>query len=229
MIEFSDFSCSFNNKFILKDINLNIKEHLIILGSNGSGKSTLVKSICNLVDYDGEILLDAKSTKTYEQKELAKQIVYIPTKLDIHDEFINVEEFVLLGRFAHKKSFFDYTKEDKKIVKQNLEFLNLTHLKNHTVKSLSSGEQQLIQIAQALTQQSKTIIFDEPTANLDPKNTMLIASHIKELKKSHNILLITHDLEFASSLDMDAAFVKNNVLTLYPRDMDFKELVSEYD
>lgn len=229
MIEFSGFSCSFGTRDILKDINLKIQDHLVILGSNGSGKSTLVKSICNLVNYDGKILLDAKDIKSFGQKELAKKVVYIPTKLEIHDEFINVEEFVLLGRFTHKKSFFDYTKSDYEIVGENLEFLNLTHLKKHSVKSLSSGEQQLIQIAQALTQQSKTIIFDEPTANLDPKNTLLIASHIKELKNSHNILVITHDLEFASSLGIDVAFIKNASVKLHNKEIDFKEMVNEYD
>lgn len=229
MIEFSNFSCSFNNREILKNINLKIKDHLVILGSNGSGKSTLVKSVCKLVKYEGNILLDGKNTETYEQKELAKKVVYIPTKLEIADEFISVEEFVLLGRFAHKRSFFDYTKEDRLLVEKNLEFLKLSHLKKHSVKSLSSGEQQLIQIAQALTQQSKTIIFDEPTANLDPRNTMLIASHIRELKNSHNILVITHDLEFASSLGIDVAFIKNASVRLYNEQIDFKEMVNEYD
>ena len=229
MIEFSNFSCSFDEKNILKDINLSIDNHLVILGSNGSGKSTLVKSICKLTKYSGDVLVDEKNINDIDAKDLAKQVVYIPTKLDIADEFINVEEFVLLGRFAHKKSFFDYTKEDKDLVEKNLGFLKLTHLKNHRVKSLSSGEQQLIQIAQALTQESKTIIFDEPTANLDPKNTLLISSHIRELKKSHNILVITHDLEFASSLEMDAVFVKNTSLKLYDKNTDFKTLVQEYD
>ncbi|QFR48300.1 ABC transporter ATP-binding protein [Sulfurimonas lithotrophica] len=229
MIEFSNFSCSFNNREILKNINLKIKDHLVILGSNGSGKSTLVKSVCKLVKYEGNILLDGKNTETYEQKELAKKVVYIPTKLEIADEFISVEEFVLLGRFAHKRSFFDYTKEDRLLVEKNLEFLKLSHLKKHSVKSLSSGEQQLIQIAQALTQQSKTIIFDEPTANLDPRNTMLIASHIRELKNSHNILVITHDLEFASSLGIDVAFIKNASVKLHNKEIDFKEMVNEYD
>jgi len=229
MIEFSNFSCSFNNKYILKDIDLQIKDHIVILGSNGSGKSTMVKSVCNLVGYEGKILLDSKNITEYEQKELAKKVVYIPTKLEIHDEFITVGEFVLLGRFPHKKSFFDYSKDDYEIVYKNLEFLNLTHLKNQPIKSLSSGEQQLIQIAQALTQQTKTIVFDEPTANLDPKNTLLISSHIKELKKSHNILVITHDLEFASSLNMDAVFVKNGSINLYKNNIDFKTLVQEYD
>jgi len=229
MIEFSNFSCTFGTHNILNNINLKIDKDLIILGSNGSGKSTLVKSLCKLTKYKGEIFLNEKNINTYEPKELAKEIVYIPTKLSISDEFINVEEFVLLGRYAHKKSFFDYTKEDKNIVQKNIDFLNLTHLKKHRVKSLSSGEQQLILIAQALTQQSKTIIFDEPTANLDPKNTLLIASHIKQLKNSHNILVITHDLEFASSLEIGAIFVKNRSLQCYDKNTDFKTLVPEYD
>jgi iron complex transport system ATP-binding protein len=229
MIEFSNVYCSFGEKDILKEINFVIKDHLIILGSNGSGKSTLVKAICNLIDYGGDIYIDSKNITSIKQKDLAKQVAYIPTKLDISDEYINVEEYVLLGRYPHKKSFFDYTNVDSEIVKENLSLLGLLDLKEHSVKSLSSGEQQLIQIAQALTQESKTIIFDEPTANLDPKNTLLIAKHIKELKSSHNIIVITHDLEFASSLNIDAIFVKQGGITHYPSSKDFKELVKEYD
>ena len=229
MIEFRNYSCSFADRYILNDINIDIPKHLIILGSNGCGKSTLVKSLCKLVDYEGDIFLNAKNIKEFTQKELAQQIVYIPTKLDINDEYISVEEYVLLGRFPYKKSFFDYTKDDKNIADANLALLNLSHLKKHSVKSLSSGEQQLIQIAQALTQKSKNIIFDEPTANLDPKNTLLIAKYIKELKESHNILVITHDLEFASILEIDALFIKNCSATFYEKSKNLRELVQEYD
>lgn len=241
MIELKNLSCSFDKKIILKNINLNIKNHLTVLGSNGSGKSTLAKVICNLVNFDGEVSIDAKDVRTFSLNEKAKMLSYIPAKLEIFDSFISVEEFVLLGRFPYKKHFFNYSNKDKKISQETLEFLKISHLKEHTLGSLSSGEQQLTLIAQALAQQSQVIIFDEPTANLDPHNTKIIAEHIKGLKDYHKIILITHDLHLASYVDSPIGFIKNHSLKYFEKEffhdknleelygIKFNSLVAQYD
>ncbi|MCW8953801.1 MAG: ABC transporter ATP-binding protein, partial [Sulfurimonas sp.] len=139
-------------------------------------------------------------------------------KLELYDIYITVEEFVLLGRFPYKKSFFEYSNRDKKIVQNTLEFLKIQHLKKHTLSSLSSGEQQLTLIAGALAQQSKIIIFDEPTANLDPHNSKIIAEHIKGLKDYHQVILITHDLNLASYVQNHVLFIKEAKAKLYGDD-----------
>jgi len=218
MIELKNLSCEFDEKIIFENINLQIPSHLNILGANGSGKSTLAKCLCNIEVYSGQILLDAKDIKDISLKELAKTISYIPTKLEIYDEYISVEDFVLLSRYAHKKGFFDYDDEDKKIAKDSIATLGIQHLSEHSVNSLSSGEQQLTLIASALASKSEIIIFDEPTANLDPKNSKIIASHIKKLKKSHNIILITHDLQLASFMDSPTLFIKETKAKYFEKD-----------
>ncbi len=229
MISIKNLSCSFEKKVILKDINLEIESHLTILGANGSGKSTLAKAICNLNKFDGLIEIDSKSMQEFSLNERAKTISYIPAKLDIYDAYISVEEFVLLGRFPYKESFFDYSEKDRNITKETLEFLKISHLKEHTVSSLSSGEQQLTLIAQALTQQSKIIIFDEPTANLDPHNSKIIAKHIKGLKEYHQVILITHDLHLASYVDSPVAFIKDRTAYYYEKNFfNDKELEKLY-
>lgn len=241
MIELKNLSCSFENKIVLQDISLQIPNHLSILGANGSGKSTLAKSLCGLVAYDGKILLDEKNIQEYSLKEKAKTIAYIPAKLEIYDTNISVSEFILLARFAYKRSFFEYTYEDKEIVNQTLSFLNISHLKRSLLHELSSGEQQLVLIAQALVQQSKIIIFDEPTANLDPKNSKIIAQHIKKLKQNHNVILITHDLHLAAYINSPVAFIKEHSLSYFEQDffndtklkelygVAFKSLAVQYD
>ena len=215
MIDLKALTCEFDKKIILDSITINIKNHLSILGANGSGKSTLAKAICSLVKYDGEILIDSKNIKELSLNQKAKTISYVPAKLEVYEQFITVEEFVLLGRFTYKKNFFDYSLEDKNITKQTLEFLKIDHLKDHLLNSLSSGEQQLVLIALALTGQSKIIIFDEPTANLDPHNSKIIAKHIKRLKKHHQIILITHDLHLASYIGSEVLFIKDKKAKLY--------------
>ena len=218
MIELKNLTCKYDDKLILKNVNLQITDHLTVLGANGSGKSTLAKAICNLIKFDGEITVDTNSIKSLSLLQKAKKISYIPTKLESYDAYIKVEEFVLLGRFPYKKSFFDYSDEDKKITKEALEFLNISHLSEHTLHSLSSGEQQLTLIAVSLTQQSKILIFDDPTANLDPHNSKIIAQHIKSLKQKHQVILITHDLNFASYMQTPVLFIKKAETKLYEKD-----------
>ena len=229
MITVNSLSCSFNDKTILKDISLHLQEHTTVLGANGSGKSTLAKAICSLVEYDGEVVINSTNTKELSLIERAKLLSYIPAKLEVYDAFITVEEFVLLGRFPYKKSFFDYSIQDKNITSQTLEFLKIEHLKEHTISSLSSGEAQLVLIAQALAQQSKIIIFDEPTANLDPHNSKIIAQHIKGLKEYHQVILITHDLNLASYVASPIVFIKDKSATLYGEEFfDEKNLEELY-
>ncbi len=215
MIELKHLACGYADICILKDVSLQIRDHLSILGANGSGKSTLARAICDLIKYDGEVEIDSVNIKKLSLTDKAKTLSYIPAKLEIYDPYISVYEFVLLGRFPYKKSFFEYSDKDKKIALNTLEFLKIAHLSEHTLSSLSSGEQQLTLIAQALAQQSKIIIFDEPTANLDPHNSKVIAEHIKGLKDYHQIILITHDLHLASYVDSPTAFIKEKELLLF--------------
>ena len=227
MIELNSLTCRFNKREVLKNISHKIEKHLTILGANGSGKSTLAKAICGLVEYEGAITIDAVDIKSLSLTTKAKELSYIPAKLEVYDEHITVEEFVLLGRFPYKDNFFDYSSKDKNIVTQTLEFLNISHLKKSSINSLSSGEQQLSLIAQALTQQSKIIIFDEPTANLDPHNSKIIAQHIKGLKEWHQVILITHDLNLASFVDTPILFVKETQSSYYEKNFFKNETLKE--
>jgi iron complex transport system ATP-binding protein len=226
VIELQNLGCEFDKKVILQNISLTIKAHLSILGANGSGKSTLAKAISSLTTFSGEIYIDSKNIESLSLKHKAKLISYIPAKLEIYDSFITVEEFVLLGRFPYKTNFMDYSKEDKNIASKTLEFLKISHLRSNVVSSLSSGEQQLCLIAQALAQQSKIIIFDEPTANLDPHNSKIIAEHIKGLKEYHQIILITHDLHLASFIDSPVLFIKEKSAHYYEKSF-FEDAVLE--
>jgi iron complex transport system ATP-binding protein len=227
MIELKSLTCSYGKQIILSDIDLTIASHLSILGANGSGKSTLVGCICSLIEYDGEIVIDEVNVKDLSAQKRAKTLSYIPAKLEIYDSFITLYDFVLLGRFAYKKNFFEYSKEDKEIAYENIKHLGLEHLKSHTLSSLSSGEQQLAMIASALSQQSKIIIFDEPTANLDPCNSKVIANYIKKLKETHQVILITHDLHLACYVDNSIAFIKDKKVRIYDNGFFDDEVLRE--
>ena len=129
----------------------------------------------------------------------------IETGVDV-PEIINV--IVEIPKGSMNKYEYD-KKKDEIIADDAIEFLNIAHLKTQEIKSLSSGEAQLALIAQALTQQSEIFIFDEPTANLDPANTKLIAKEIKNLKKNHQVILITHDIHLAKYFESSVLFIKD--------------------
>lgn len=221
MIKIDNLTCRYDNDTILDAISLHVSDHLSILGANGSGKSTFAKALCRLVDFEGAISIDGEQITTLSPIELAKKITYIPTKLESYDPYISVYEFVLLGRFAYKERFFDYTRYDIACAMKSLERLGIAHLKAHSIHSLSSGEQQLSLIAQALTQESRCIIFDEPTANLDPSNSKVIANTIKQLKATHQVILITHDLHLAAYLDTPVLFIADSGARLFEKQETF--------
>lgn len=218
MIRLENLSCSFGKRVVLENITLDIPSHISILGANGSGKSTLAKAISSLLCYKGKITIDGTNTQELSLKEKAKLISYIPAKIEMNDPYVTLEEFVLQGRFPYKENFLDYSAKDKKIAKNTLEFLHIAHLATNAITSLSSGEQQLALIAQALAQQSKIIIFDEPTANLDPHNSKIIAEHIKGLKEYHQVILITHDLHLACFVDSPIVFIKDKGAASYGKE-----------
>ena len=218
MITIKELTVLFGAKKILDAVSLEIPSHLLILGANGSGKSTLAKSLVALNEFRGSITLDGEEIQELSPTQRAKKIAYIPTKLEFYEHSITLEEFVLLGRFAYKKSFFEYSEADRALVEKQLAFLDILPLAKQQLDALSSGEQQLALIAQALTQESDTIIFDEPTANLDPHNTKKIAQIIKQLKERHQVILITHDIHLAAYFDAEVLFIKDAKAKCFTQD-----------
>ncbi len=222
----SNLCLSYDDKNILENIHLQSDSHICILGANGSGKSTLAKALCGLIPYQGSILLDGLELKDMQAKHRAKKIAYIPAKMQSFEQFTSVEEFVLLGRYPYKSSFKDYSEDDRKHVQDILEELHITELKKSNIDALSSGQQQLVLIAQALVQESEYIIFDEPTANLDPRNTQLFLHEFKRLRHKYTTILITHDIQLASHLNDPVLFIKDAQAKFYETGFFEKDFLS---
>jgi len=206
----SDLSVGYGDTTILESVSFTIdeKSHLSVLGPNGSGKSTLAKALCGLLPYEGSIIINGQELRDISPKERAKLISYIPAKMESFEQFTTVEDFVLLGRYPYKASFKDYGTADKEIVQETLKELGLETLKGSRLHELSSGQQQLVLIAQALAQQSKILIFDEPTSNLDPKNTALFVQELKKVRQNRMTILISHDIQLAAHLDDPVLFIQ---------------------
>lgn len=174
----------------LKDISFECKnENITILGANGAGKTTLAKAIVGLYE-NNSIFIDDISFYKLNSKKRAEVLNYIPSKLEVFDEYISVKEYLYL-------SILNGVKEET--LEDVMSLLNIQHLKDKSCKLLSSGESQLLLFASALLQNSTYTIFDEPTANLDSDKKINIYKVLQNNTKGFNIV-ITHDLNLAYKL-----------------------------
>lgn len=212
MITVDQLSCGYQ-RTVLSGIDLVAEKDLCVLGVNGIGKSTLAKALCGLIPSDGEIRIDGTRLQELSGSDRAKAITYIPPRLDSYDELITVCEFVLMGRYPHKDPFSSYSTADTQLVQELIEASALDA--DHPIGELSSGQQQLLLIMQALSQQSKTIIFDEPTANLDPRHAKAFYDALRSLPDETQKIVITHDLNLARRLGFEVLFLRADEALLY--------------
>ncbi|MBN1639077.1 MAG: ABC transporter ATP-binding protein [Ignavibacteriales bacterium] len=194
---------SYNNSFSMKDISLKIKstEFISILGPNGSGKSTLLKILSGLLTQsDGIRLFKGKSYSSYNHKELAQLIGYVPQITSSIFPF-SIYEVVMMGRTAYLNYFGIEKLNDRKIVNDTLERLNISHLRNKGINEVSGGEAQRAYIARALVQQPKLLLLDEPNAHLDIKHQISIFNILAELNKELGltIIAVSHDINLVSN------------------------------
>lgn len=207
MLKITNFSNS-----ILSEIDFHLKdgENLIILGSNGAGKSTLAKLLCGLT-YSDSVELFSKKLHHLSAKKRAKLINYIPPKLDIFDEYLSLREYLELSRLYSELCVDDV-----------LELLDLSELENKPCITLSSGEQQLSMLASSLLHNAKLTIFDEPTANLDPKKTLKVSKILKS-DTIQNRIVITHDLNLAHKLGYKILYMEDGKIEFFGENENFFE------
>ena len=107
MLEVKNVRCGYDNNEIIKGVSFNVEpgSNLCIVGPNGCGKSTLLKSIANLLNYKGSILLNGKEISKFNRKDLAKNIALMSQASSIYFPY-TVYETVSLGRYAHLKGVF---------------------------------------------------------------------------------------------------------------------------
>ena len=192
-----------NRVEVLKGISFSIQEgsFLAIIGTSGSGKTTLLNCISGIDTIDsGEILYENQDiTKiNSEQRKLFRRqnIGMVFQNFDLLP-ILNVRENILLPiKLNHFKKDEDYFIEI-------VEILGIkTKLKNR-ISELSGGEQQRVAIARALITKPKLLCADEPTGNLDKKNTIEVMNLLKKINTEMNttILMITHDYQVAEYAD----------------------------
>ena len=188
------------NKNILNDISLSVHqgEILGILGPNGTGKTTFIKCVNRILPpASGGAFFEEKNLAALTPKEIAKIIAYVPQYTDNYFT-MTVIDTVMLGRLPYARR--SYSHEDRSLVFELLQQLNLESLAFRTLHTLSGGERQRVFIARALAQQPRCIILDEPTSSLDLHNQLFILHTITAIArhKQLSIIMTIHDLNLAS-------------------------------
>ena len=150
-------------------IDVSPGEFVGLIGPNGSGKSTLLKSIYRVMKKDsGEIDLGGESIDSMSYRDSAMRMAVVTQHNYFNFEF-KVEDVVFMGRTPHKGPMEMDSSEDRRIVEEALDRVNMLEMKDRAFATLSGGEQQRIMLARALAQDTPILILDEPTNHLDIK------------------------------------------------------------
>ena len=201
-LELKHVNYGYDNSFRLSNVSFSIEQGQFtgIIGPNGSGKSTLLKGISGeLTVPPKQVYLNNSDIHSLSENEKAKQIAVVTQFTDPLD--ITVEEYVLTGRIPYRRKYqFWESSGDYEIAEKYMKLTDVIHLKNKKFSNLSGGEQQLVSIAKALTQEPSLLLLDEPTSHLDITHQVQVLNLIQHLSHELHltVLMVIHDLNLAS-------------------------------
>ena len=198
----------------LNGINLKIEqgEFVFIVGDSGSGKSTLIKLLLReLVSTEGEIIVDGYNLNHLRHRKIPKfrrsiGVVFQDFRL-LKDR--NVYENVAFAQRIIQKS----NKEIKRNVPSILSIVGLAGKYKAKPRHLSGGEQQRVAIARALVNKPAILLCDEPTGNLDPKNTWDIMKLLEQVnEQGTTVIVVTHNREIVNAMQKRVITLKRGVI-----------------
>lgn len=187
----------------LKHVSFSVPkgEFVAVVGESGSGKSTLLNTLGALdTPTSGKVYIDGKDIFAMKEKQLTvfrrRNIGFIFQAFNLIPE-LTVEQNMMFP------VLLDYQKPNKKYLEELLTVLNLKERRNHLPNQLSGGQQQRVAIGRALLTRPSLILADEPTGNLDSKNSSEVIALLHEASKKYaqTIIMITHSQSIAQTAD----------------------------
>jgi lipoprotein-releasing system ATP-binding protein len=205
---------------VLKDVSFEVRkgEFLALIGKSGSGKSTLLYVLSTMdTDFQGELLINDTRLTGKKQNELAAfRNAHIGFVFQFHyllPEFTALDNVMLPALKLGQKP----KEEIREKALANLALLGIEDQAEKQANRLSGGQQQRVAIARALINDPAIIMGDEPTGNLDSKNTQIVFDIFRELaaERGQTIIAVTHDDDFAANCDRIIEMADGQVLPAY--------------
>ncbi len=197
MIEVKNVTKKYGKAVAVEDISFTINDGEIVglLGPNGAGKSTTMNILTGYIEQtSGDVTIEGYNTLK-KPKKAKMQIGYMAEGVPLYTD-LTVKEFVTYMAELKKVN----RKERKEKVQKVIEQTGLKDVENKLTKNLSRGYKQRVSMAGALVGDPKILILDEPTVGLDPKQITEIRNLIKELGKTHTVILSSHILSEVSQI-----------------------------
>lgn len=202
MIEYKHVALRYTEKDILKDVNLRIEdgEFMVLVGPSGSGKTTMIKMINRLLEpTDGNIYMDGKRIKDYDERELRLSTGYVLQAIALFPNLTVAENIALIPEMKGWGKERVASKTVELLEKVGLPASDYADRKPH---ELSGGEQQRVGIVRAMIGEPKILLMDEPFSALDAISRKQLQALTKDLHKEFGMttIFVTHDTDEALKL-----------------------------
>jgi iron complex transport system ATP-binding protein len=199
-LEARNLCFSYGSRPVFRNLSFSLErgELLGLLGPNGSGKTTLFRCILGLDRrYTGEVFLEGENIRNKNPAAMARLAAYVPQAHHLSFNY-TVMDMVLMGTSSGKREWALPGHRQQTAAEEALAKINFLEFHSRNFRELSGGEQQMVLIARALAQQTRILIMDEPTANLDYGNQLRLLMTISGLsRQGYSILLSTHNPDHA--------------------------------
>lgn len=200
-LEAKDVSAAYYGDDVVSGLNLRVRpgDFIGIVGPNGSGKTSFLKSLSRaLKPRKGMVLLEGEDVYELPARRVARGLAMVPQESPLAFGFTALE-IVLMGRNPHLGRLQAAGAKDLEIARQAMEKANVWHLADRPITELSGGERQRVIIAQALAQDTRLLMLDEPTQHLDINHQLSLLHMLSEMcRRGLAVIMVIHDLNLAS-------------------------------
>lgn len=212
MIECKNIFMKYDNEenYINNDISINMDDGLIaIVGESGSGKSTFLHIASGLLKPNsGKILIDGVDIYSMNDSKLSS---FINEKIGFVFQNFFLEDTYTVYENVEIPLIISNSKRKREKIEAILKEFGIENKEKAKVNKLSGGEKQRVAIARALVNNPKYVFCDEPTGNLDEKNSRIVFDYLKAISKNRTVIVVTHNLSLADECDKKYSMKNGNL------------------
>ncbi|MFT4890256.1 MAG: iron complex transport system ATP-binding protein [Halobacteriales archaeon] len=201
LIDVDDVSVSLGGTTVLDEISTAVREGQFVglIGPNGAGKTTLLRTMSGVLDPDaGRVVIDGDGVADLSSMESSRRVAVLPQDTTVSFDF-SVEQVVEMGRHPYRSRFGGGNADDRRIVRDAMQRVDVARFADRSIGSVSGGERQRAILARALAQDTPVLLLDEPTASLDVTRQVETLALVRELvRDGKTAVAAIHDLDLAA-------------------------------